>query len=685
MAPPETRVEALRHEIETPARETAGMMRGLSDMRGALGLVVAALAALATPAAAETRRPFADTTDVRVLQALEQRGYGFGRYFDAEPGLSNAALARTSPAYGRLAETVSADVRELRREIEASGRRLYEITDGNVGRIFELAWLTSPEARFRLVGVVARFDRRDFSADPASCGELRLVYRLAYRMERGGRRLASRMPFSINVVHDLERPAGGCAEIVRRSVPPEGGAQADWLASGPLTLVGARPRQIEINAQVVRFPSGLETTFGGQAAYLMRIFTVGETDGRAVLTERVLENTPDVARLKADAALRGELAAFLAERAGEVDRGVFLVPDRFLATKVISYSTYGSARLANRPYTEIFGARGEAFAAAAGGNRYARTGPAFLERLDGATCQGCHQTGATAGFHLIGEDDPAISPLNRVLIGVSPHMAAERPRRAAYAEAMLAGREPDRFRPLPQAPPADWSGGEGPRYRAATLGQACMPEATRRQFGAGWTCGAGSACTSLAGNEAVGLDFGQCLTTDRRAEYSGQACLAGRIQTVSTAQPWRDRFTVTAQLNSRASAINFRDHTCRPPVGGAPAGLAYRKCTDEDRRFAGFRPGAAPPNEICGFAGGRAFDICVASNDFASCLGDSIVRGMRATCSADRMCREDFMCQALPGDLPEAGRVAGLGYCSPTYFLFQMRLDGHPDPRPRGR
>ena len=41
------------------------------------------------------------------------------------------------------------------------------------------------------------------------------------------------------------------------------------------------------------------------------------------------------------------------------------------------------------------------------------------------------------------------------------------------------------------------------------------------------------------------------------------------------------------------------------------------------------------------------------------------------------------MCQALPSDLPDVGRVAGLGYCSPTYFLFQMRLDGHPDPRRR--
>lgn len=39
------------------------------------------------------------------------------------------------------------------------------------------------------------------------------------------------------------------------------------------------------------------------------------------------------------------------------------------------------------------------------------------------------------------------------------------------------------------------------------------------------------------------------------------------------------------------------------------------------------------------------------------------------------------MCQALPPDLPGAARVAQEnGFCSPTYFVFQMRIDGHPDP-----
>jgi hypothetical protein len=658
-------------------------------LRATLALLLVLAAPLAR--AWEAGRPFLDTMDPSVLAALEARGFGFGAALGEKGDATNAALHAASPAWRRVTETVSDDIGELRRAMEATGRRLYEVTDGNVGRVFETAWLSSPTARFGLSGVVLRLDRRDF-ADPArgevSCGEVRLVYRLAYRFQRGGRVYASRMPFSVNVVHDLPRPADGCGALARRFRVPEGrtdaAARATWLADGPLAGARGLPRQIEINAQIVRFPSGQETTFGGQAAYLMRVFGVAGGGG-VRLVEKGLENTPDVTRLQGDAALRADLARFLSERAAAVDGGVILLPERFLATRALSYSTYGSARLANRPFAQIYGATGEAFSGLDFGGMTTVASPAgFVERLDAGTCQGCHQSGATAGFHLIGEDERAMTPVNRVLVGYSPHFFAERPRRTAYAEALAEDRAPNRYRPLPLSPPARWEGEGAPAFRRAGLGQACLPEAQRRHIAAGFSCEGRASCSELAETAAVGVAYGQCVLNERRNAFSGQACLTGRITTTDPARPWLDRFTVTGQINSLAARINARDHTCRPPVGGAPAGLAYRQCDEADRRFAAFRPGGPPPNEICGFAGGRAFDICVATNDFASCLGGSIVRGMRATCSAERLCREDFMCQALPADLPEVGRVAGLGYCSPTYFLFQMRLDGHPDPRRRG-
>ena len=668
------------------------ILRPLSAVVLAMAMAAPSLA-VSTPASAAAGcagmtagRPFLDTLEPAILGLLERRGFGFGAAFGRPEAASNEALHGASASYRQLTATVIADVAELRRDIEASGRKLYEITDGNVGRIFETAWMSAPTARFGLVGVVLRLDRRDFapaSLQAETCGEVRLVYRLGYRFQRAVRTYASRMPFSVNVVHDLRPGERGCAALARATLVPADlatpEARAAWLATTVLAGATGRPKQVEINAQVVRFPSGQETTFGGQAAYLMRVFGVTDTG----VTEKPLENTPDAARLKADAALRDDLARFLSERAGEVDRGVVLVPERFLATKAISFSTYGSARLANRPFSQVFGRDGAAFSGLAFAGMTTAASPAgFIERLDAGTCQGCHQSGATAGFHLIGEDAPDASPVNRVLVGYSPHLHAERARRAAYAEAVAADRQPNRYRPLPLSPPARW-GGEGvPAFQRAGLCQACLPDSQRRHVAAGFSCEGRATCQELAENAALGVSFGQCVLNDKRDEFSGQACLTGRIAT-DPIRPWLDRFAVTGQVNSRAARINARDHTCRPPVGGAPAGLAYRQCDENDRRFVGFRPGQTPPNEICGFAGGRAFDICVATNDFASCLGGSIVRGMRATCSAERLCREDFMCQALPADLPDIGRVAGLGYCSPTYFLFQMRLDGHPDPRRR--
>jgi hypothetical protein len=84
--------------------------------------------------------------------------------------------------------------------------------------------------------------------------------------------------------------------------------------------------------------------------------------------------------------------------------------------------------------------------------------------------------------------------------------------------------------------------------------------------------------------------------------------------------------------------------------------------------------------------GGAKFDLCV-EGDFHECLDQIIGRGMVASCSIEHPCREDAICQALPWQLSSvpstAGQAvaeAGVGFCTPTYFLFQLRLDGHPQP-----
>ncbi|HYF56456.1 MAG TPA: hypothetical protein VEA41_19540, partial [Salinarimonas sp.] len=389
-----------------------------------------------------------------------------------------------------------------------------------------------------------------------------------------------------------------------------------------------------------------------------------------------LANTPDVARIRADETLRRDLVAYLRGNVDAIDEGVHALPERFQATRALSYSTFGSARLGNRPFAEILTPEDLA-GLDLGRLRLARTPRALVERLDNGTCQGCHQAGSTAGFHLLGLDRPDASRHNRLALGVSPHMQAEVARRASYVAALARGAEPSRFRPLSLAPAADWSGPR-PAYRPAGTGAACLGEQARALVGEGWDCGREETCEMVARNPRLGVEYGQCMP---KREVTGIACQSGRVATGAT--PTADRMVLLRRLNSTAERASPTAYTCRPPRIGVPGGLAYRQCSDADRAFTAFqRAGDGPmPAEICALAGGRTFDRCVASGDAPSCLADSVQRGMRPACGRDRGCREDFVCQALPDDLPHRERAGeGVGYCSPTYFVFQMRLDGHPAP-----
>ena len=422
------------------------------------------------------------------------------------------------------------------------------------------------------------------------------------------------------------------------------------------------------------FPSGQETEFGGQAAYLMRIFGI---DGDTV-TEKGLENTPDTTRLAADAALKDRLADYVRANTAAIDVGVYEVPDEFLARKVISWSTFGSVRRANHPFTETLSPESFAdldFAPLS----LVKSPQALIERLDNGTCQGCHQAGSTAGFHFIGRDDKSTSPLNRIEVGVSPHFHAEQPRRAAWLMAMARDRAPAKFRPLSFAPPADWSADQ-PQYQAAGVAMPCMTEDDAKGFAGGWSCGQGTVCTPIASATGTSMKLAQCLLPPKsEAMFSGHPCLTGAIAT-NQSQPFNDRMKITGQFAAFAPAISRTDYNCRPPKIGVPGGLAYRACDDKDRNFAGFKPGKPMPNEICGLVGGKKFDTCVATNNFDQCLGGAVNRGNRPACSADHFCREDYMCQALPPDTPGIAKVKGIGFCSPTYFIFQMRIDNHTTP-----
>ncbi|MER8393312.1 hypothetical protein NKH10_15540 [Mesorhizobium sp. M1340] len=648
-------------------------------MNRLIALLVAIISAMSMVQAANAETPLTIVDDPAVLAELDSKGYGFAGIFGVDGKGDLKTLYDKAPAYHAIVETIASDVAALRAEMKAGGRPLYEVTDGNVGRVMDMRWLRTDAARFRLVGIVNRLDRRDFAAlqGDTSCGEVRFIYRLAYSFKKNGKVLASRLPFNFSAIYNVAPDAdGGCVGVAGRWAPQlDESVDAGWLIGGPLERAALTFKQLELNAQVVRFPSGQETEFGGQAAYLMRIFGI---DGGAV-SEKPLENTPDTARLADDAALKARLADYVRTNVAAIDLGVYQIPDKFLAKKVVSWSTFGSARQANHPFTPLF--RPADFAGLDYSKRkLVRTPEALVERLDNGACQGCHQAGSTAGFHFIGLDDKTTSPLNRIEVGISPHLHADIPRRVAWLHATARGKEPNRFRPLSFAPPATWNEAGEIAYSPAEMAMPCfMPEDAAR-FGATWQCGGGTVCTPLATASGVRTKLAQCLLPkDSENIFSGHPCLTGSI-TSNPAQPFNDRYIITGQFAAFAPGISRTGYTCRPPKIGVPAGIAYRGCDDRDRSFAAFKPGKPMPNEICGLVGGKKFDTCVATNNFDQCLGGAVNRGNRPACSAGHFCREDYMCQSLPPDTPGIGKVKGIGFCSPTYFIFQMRIDNHATP-----
>lgn len=650
---------------------------------------VLAVALLLTAAAPASGAVLLDVREPADLAAIEAGGWSLGDVLGAPGARTTEALAAQSPGFRTLRDTVAADVAELAVKMAKDGRPLSAAPRGEAGRVIDMGWFASPIAAFHLNGIVNRIDRRDFSALDGldDCGEVRLIYRLGYRAAFGrkGEIRASRLPVSLNVVFDVSRPPEGCAAVAARWVPPQpvptGAASRGWLLAGPLAPSTLTLRQIEINAQIVRLPSGQERGFGGQAAYLLRTFATVPGDGLVELREKPLENTPDVARIREDAALKAALVSYVKDNLPAIDAGVFRLPDELSAKRAVAVSTFGSARLANHPFTEALAG------ADLDGADYARLGlirsaEALRERLDNASCAGCHQGGGTAGFHFFGTDgESATSDHNRVLQGVSPHYHADLPRRAAYAEAVVAGRVPNRFRPLSYAPPADWDGAT-PVHKAAGTAMACVTDTDRAAFAQGWSCGSGQTCQSIAGNAGVGLELGQCMPARNEAVTAGLACLKGEIS--NGREPYLDRWKQVAQLNSFAARPTAAVYSCRPPRIGVPGGLAYRQCDEKDRAFAHIEAGEMPA-EICGLAGGKGFDRCVDTGDFTACQEKATVRGMRPACGRDSFCREDYICQSMPSARDPDGRLQGgsereIGFCSPTYFLFQMRIDGHPDP-----
>jgi hypothetical protein len=556
------------------------------------------------------------------LQDVERSGFTFGDVVlgPASAGADNAALYQDA-AYRSLVDSLVEDLLRQKRADPLLGTTIKASH-----RLFDVAWLRSSAAHFELAGVINRMDRDVFT--PGTCGEIRFIYRLAYRKDEAGGSVYSRLPMTVNVVFLLPGDADHCRALARSW---KGGA--DLKAFGDGILNRKNLKSVEVNLQAVRWPSTVRPDMAGYAEYFLRVF---HRDGERYVPAP-LENTPDAEKLLANPALKQRLIAWLKDPAHfrAVDEGIAQVPDAFLARKATSVSLEGAHRLANMPFTEIFSETELADLPYASG-RTIRSPHGLLRRLNDLSCTGCHQGRTVAGFHFLGIDRAETDTVNAIAVGASPHFLLDQPRRLAYVAALATGASPVAARPL--SVHADR--GEGGFGSHCGLGDPSF---------ASWTCGSGFHCDPVILDDQVSRT-GVCLP---ETPIAGSACQPGRM--VQDRDPHRDRLIAQKDTDCGESSI------CESAEVGFPGGMCSRGCRE------------LQPGETCGaIAILQGFNACLAARKpFAACLRDNVRPAALKACSEAEPCRDDFIC---------ARTAEGQGTCIPPYFLFQLRVDGHPSP-----
>ncbi|MET3494612.1 hypothetical protein [Variovorax boronicumulans] len=548
----------------------------------------ALLLAFAAPVA-RAADPVLLVTSPAALQVAEKSGASFAHWAGpAQPmppdGIaSNQALMKTR-AWPSIAKPLADSLARIQRSDRQAGVGISRYPH----RLFDARWLTSPDAFFELVGVANRMDRRPFQN--GACGETRLVYRLAYRTAA----MQSRLPMTVNVELRGDAPDadGSCASTARRWQPPQASMPDDalgrWLVSaeGPLSpqrLAPARIAQVTTNLQSVRWPSAVRPDLGGHAEYMLRAFRWNAAAQR--FDAAPLENTPDVARLKANAPLRKELQQWLQQPANlrALEEATLQVPEKFLATESISVAPRGLARLANRPFAQIF-SPGEWHAVP--GSRTLQSPQAVLRRLDDLSCAGCHQSRAVAGFHLLGVDRRGASRTfttgNALALPHSPHLQDELARRGSYVLSALSTPRPDPFRPLAE-PHIDNADSAAPEK--ATVGASCEP--TRiTQSANPWldraeklpraACeGTRAVCEKTSVGFPGGMCSGPCDPNDKNGTCGAIAILSDFNQCLAANKPFGEclsKHTRPGNLRSCSAQQPCRDDYICAQAEGQPEG-----------------------------------------------------------------------------------------------------------------
>src|SRR3954452_1304213 len=166
--------------------------------------------------------------DPLALRELDRAGFGLGRFIPTSPAADAAIRGDELFALPSMAPVRAAIDREFDQYIAKHRASLPNETIG-VGdsfdfQLFDRALLYSPDTRFVLAGIVNRMDRA--YVDGASCGEIRLIYRLT-RTDAPftcSNAVSPRLPMTLNIVLkakgvaavDRDGTAITCSETARR-------------------------------------------------------------------------------------------------------------------------------------------------------------------------------------------------------------------------------------------------------------------------------------------------------------------------------------------------------------------------------------------------------------------------------------------------------------------------------------
>ncbi|KRQ93125.1 hypothetical protein [Bradyrhizobium valentinum] len=396
------------------------------------------------------------------------------------------------------------------------------VGDGFDFQLFDRTQLYSAETRFVLAGIVNRMDRT-YAAE-ASCGEIRLIYRLTRANKAAGVDASPpRLPMTLNLVLKAkgEGVAITCSEIASRWLAaPLGGTLS--AGGGPLDLIGHKNiDRIETNLQIAHAPKSSVRDF--RTDYLLKVFRY-DRDAR-LFAESPMENQIDRARLLADDGLKREFRAWLLDPANlaAFDRGTVLIPEKFLASGAIAPTPVGFDPSDLEPEFGLVQGEGAAFSesdvvaalrkAVEGGVKLQniRSLAGFERRLNDVTCSGCHQTRGIGGFHFPGVDWMADKPSNSTVVPASPHFFGEQIRRRDILVSLRDGKSPDYSRGFASRPQLRGSTELAGTNYYDGWGAHCYahgkPAASNDASFRDWTCAEGLTCQAAGKISRIGMCF----------------------------------------------------------------------------------------------------------------------------------------------------------------------------------